>query len=168
MVKEYMSEQAVRDAAGTNHPVARHVTGTAGPPDAGHPVVRIFTEAAASVPGYPLDPLVSDEFCVLIGPGNASSMIAVYLDDTVTLWVDQYMWNVYEWSDEDTSQLGALADAIAAVQRGDGAVHYREEDGRLVRLGGRLGEVTVGPGVTKPPPLVLPLTPWSEQLGPVR
>jgi hypothetical protein len=129
-------------------------------------VVQIFTEAAEAVPGYPLAPLITDEFCVLIGPGNASSMIAVYFDDVATLWVDQYMWREYEWSDQDTGELGFLAEAVSAVQRGDGAVHFREDDGRLVRLGGRLGTRVIGPGAVNPPPLTLPLTPWSDQLGP--
>ncbi|WP_326686477.1 MULTISPECIES: hypothetical protein [unclassified Streptomyces] len=132
-----------------------------------HPVVQIFTEAAKAVPGYPLAPLITDEFCVLIGPGNASSMIAVYFDDVATLWVDQYLWREYEWSDQDTGELGFLAEAVSAVQRGDGAVHFREDDGRLVRLGGRLGTHVIGPGAVNPPPLTLPLTSWSDQLGPV-
>ncbi|OEU99337.1 hypothetical protein AN217_17675 [Streptomyces qinglanensis] len=138
----------------------------AAPPRSAHPVVRIFEDAARSVPGYPLTPLVTDEFCVLIGPGNASTLIAVYFDDVATLWVDQYMWSEYEWSDLDMGELGFLAEAVAAVQRGDGAVHFREDDGRLVHLGGRVGNHVIGPGGVHPPPLTLPLIPWATQLGP--
>ncbi|WP_055499232.1 hypothetical protein [Streptomyces albus] len=136
------------------------------PPAAVNPVVQIFTDAARAVPGYPLPPLVTDEFCVLIGPGNASTMIAVYFEDVATLWVDQYMWAEYEWSDQDTGELGFLAEAVAAVQRGDGAVHFREDEGRLVHLGGRIGNHVIGPGGVHPPPLAYPLIPWESQLGP--
>ncbi|MEU5838869.1 hypothetical protein ABZ820_35125 [Streptomyces diacarni] len=136
-------------------------------PRTAHPVVQIFTEAARAVPGYPLSPIVTDEFCVLVGPGSASTMIAVYLEDVATLWVDQYMWSAYEWSDRDTGELGFLTEAVAAVQRGDGAVHFREDDGRLVHLGGRIGSHVIGPGGVRPPPLSYPLIPWASQLGPV-
>ncbi|MGI5347538.1 hypothetical protein ACQEU8_05015 [Streptomyces sp. CA-250714] len=148
----------VRPDPGTPHDAA--------PRQPVHPVVQIFEDAARAVPGYPLAPLVTDEFCVLIGPGNASTVIAVYFDDVATLWVDQYMWSEYEWSDQDTGDLGFLAEAVAAVQRGDGAWHFRQDDGRLVHLGGRLGSHVVGPGGVNPPPLTLPLTPWASQLGP--
>ncbi|MBO8192495.1 hypothetical protein ITI46_12585, partial [Streptomyces oryzae] len=136
----------VRPGRGAPRDTGTHPADPADPADPVHPVVQIFHDAARAVPGYPLDPLVTDEFCVLIGPGNASTMIAVYFDDVATLWVDQYIWSEYEWSDRDTGELGFLAEAVAAVQRGDGAWHFREDDGRLVHLGGRLGSHVVGPG----------------------
>ncbi|MBO8186310.1 hypothetical protein [Streptomyces spirodelae] len=140
--------------------------GHEGAPRSVHPVVQIFEDAARAVPGYPLAPLVTDEFCILIGPGNAATLIAVYFDDVATLWVDQYMWSEYEWSDRDTGELGFLAEAVAAVQRGDGAWHFRQDDGRLVHLGGRIGSQVIGSGGVHPPPLTLPLIPWPSQLGP--
>ncbi|GLF98151.1 hypothetical protein [Streptomyces yaizuensis] len=134
-----------------------------------HPVRAIFRRAAAD---YKAPLLESADFSVLLatGDGNADLTAAVLSEPTTRLWVGGYSWSDFawgpgEWGDGDESELETLAEIVAAVQRGDGALFFRSRDGELELTGARAGTHSFNLPFDEEKALRRTLRPWALPPG---
>ncbi|EFG03908.1 hypothetical protein [Streptomyces clavuligerus] len=126
-----------------------------------HPVRAIFRRAATTYNAHLVE---SDDFCVLLATGNATTdLTAVILPGTTLLSVSGITWSEYDWEPGDENELAQLEEDIAAVQRGDGALYFRARDGELEYTGGRIGHRGINPPFNPDKALHRTFTPWEQR-----
>ncbi|MFJ6696881.1 hypothetical protein ACIQM4_12505 [Streptomyces sp. NPDC091272] len=89
-------------------------------------------------------------------------MIVACSPHEATLWLGQHKWSDYEWRSGDAGELEDLAETLAAVQRGEGELHFRAHQRHLVYQGGRVGHQIIALAPFTDKTLTLALPAWSR------